>query len=168
MENENGEKQSASTDTTAPPLTPAEKRNTTLRAPWKKGQSGNPKGRPKKGKTFSETARALMAAKKIDIIYSFPSDGKQKTKTLHIDSGKSVYHGLVAALISEGMKGNVQAIKELVDRAEGKAKEHIDHTTKGQAIRQPPLFLVDSEETAAEIQEFIDQENKNGANSQTD
>lgn len=32
--------------------------------PWKKGQSGNPKGRPKRGKTLAETLRALMDAER--------------------------------------------------------------------------------------------------------
>lgn len=101
---------------------------------FKKGESGNPKGRPKKEKCFSDIARQLLSAKKLNIEYTFPKDGKEVTARVSITSDKTIYHGLCAALVREGMGGNVQAIKELIDRTEGKAKEFIDHTTKGEPI----------------------------------
>lgn len=108
------------------------------------GVSGNPHGRPKKEKCFSDIARQLLAAKKIDIEYTFPSGGVMKTAKVHLESTKTIYHGLIAALVKEGMDGNVQAIKELIDRTEGKAQEHIDHTTKGKELAQPIFQLIDT------------------------
>jgi hypothetical protein len=99
------------------------------------GHTGNANGRPKKINTFSDTARALLASKKIDIEYTFPHNGVLKTAKVHFESSKTINHALIAALIKEGMDGNVQAIKELIDRTEGRAKESIDHTTLGEKIK---------------------------------
>lgn len=161
MDSENGEIQNQNTDQPPPPAVveqPDSVKKRGLVPAWKKGQSGNPKGRPKKGKAFSDIARQLLSAKKIDIRFTVPINGEFKTKRLYVDSDKSVYHGLVGVLISEGLKGNVQAIKELIDRAEGKAREFVDHTTNGKDISRPPIFLVDSDETAAELAEYIEQD----------
>jgi hypothetical protein len=108
--------------------------NRTGRHLFRPGQSGNPKGRPKKEKCFSDIARQMLASKKMDITYTFPKDGKLVTSRVSIDSDKTIYHGLCAALVREGMGGNVQAIKELVDRTDGKAREFIDHTTNGKEM----------------------------------
>jgi hypothetical protein len=112
-----------------------------------KGVSGNPNGRPKKERCFSDIARQMLASKKMDITYTFPKDGKLVTSRVSIDSDKTIYHGLCAALVREGMGGNVQAIKELVDRTEGKAREFIDHTSKGKEIAAPPVFQIVDEKT---------------------
>lgn len=95
---------------------------------WKPGQSGNPHGRPKKERCFSDIARQLLSAKSLDIEYTFPKDGKLIKNRIAIDSNKSIHHSLCAALIREGMSGNVQAIRELIDRTEGKAKEIVSIT----------------------------------------
>ena len=88
---------------------------------FKPGQSGNPNGRPSNVNTFSNTARELLAADEINITWSLNG----KPKTLNVKGNKDFYHGLVAALIMEGLKGNVQAIRELVDRTEGKPLQTI-------------------------------------------
>lgn len=93
---------------------------------FKPGVSGNPKGRPKKERCFSDIARQLLASKKIDIEYSFPKEGKLVTSKMHMESSDSMYHSLAAALIREGMAGNVNAIRELIDRTEGKAIQFIE------------------------------------------
>ena len=101
---------------------------------FKPGQSGNPKGRPKKEKCFSDIARQMLSAKKMDITYLFPKDGKEVTAHVSIISDKTIYHGMCAALVREALGGNVQAAKELIDRTEGRAREFIDHTTNGESV----------------------------------
>ncbi len=90
--------------------------------PWEPGKSGNPNGRPKKDKTFSDTARELLAAKQIQV--NFTVNGR--LKSINIETDENMYYGLVSALIIEGMKGNVKAIKELVDRVEGKPSQAVE------------------------------------------
>lgn len=96
---------------------------------WKKGQSGNPLGRPKKHSCFTDIARHLLESKKIDIAYTFPTkEGKLLTRHMHMESDKTMYHGLIAALIKEGLDGNIGAIKELIDRTEGSPKQIVENS----------------------------------------
>jgi hypothetical protein len=124
---------------------------------FQKGQSGNPNGRPKKEHCFSDIARQILSAKKLDIEYTFPSGGTMKLSKVHLESDKTFYHSLVCALLKEGLDGNVQAVKELIDRTEGKAIESIDHTTKGEKIVQNTYNVV-SAKTAEALKEI----DKNG------
>jgi Cdc6-like AAA superfamily ATPase len=79
---------------------------------FKKGQSGNPKGRPKLPKL--KDAIALILAEEKD--------------------GKTALDAILAALRAKAAKGDVRAAQELLDRAYGKAQQKVDHTTKGEAI----------------------------------
>lgn len=72
---------------------------------WQKGQSGNPAGRPKS---------ALL------------SDALRKQLAETDKDGKSVAEKVAAALIQKAKGGDVQAIREVFDRAEGKAQQSID------------------------------------------
>ena len=91
---------------------------------WKKGQSGNPKGRPKKGSSWSEIAPDLLDSSEIMIQFKT----SKKTQSLHIktDDDKTIRHAVVAALINEALHGNIQAIKELYDRTDGRAPQKIE------------------------------------------
>lgn len=95
---------------------------------FKPGVSGNPHGRPKLEHTFAETARKMMSARKVDVTYvTVEDDGQEKTKHIKIETDqKSIYHGLVAALIKDGMRGNTSSITQLIDRTEGKALQPIE------------------------------------------
>ena len=104
-------------------LTAKQRSNNTNLKPFAKGQSGNPNGRPKKEKCFGDNARELLQATELHIELTLASG---KKKVIGLTSTKNFYHGLVGALIVEGLQGNVQAIKELIDRADGKVPDKID------------------------------------------
>jgi len=91
--------------------------------PFKPGQSGNPKGRPKLHNTFSDTARSLMEAQEVNVTWEV--GGKKKSVKLKMGEKQNIYFGLVSALILEGLRGDTKAIKELIDRTEGKAIQKI-------------------------------------------
>lgn len=74
---------------------------------FKKGKSGNPKGRPKKLPALD----VLMA----EIL------GEEK-------DGKTAAQAILAALRAKAAKGDVRAAELLLNRAYGKPKESIEHT----------------------------------------
>jgi hypothetical protein len=72
---------------------------------WKKGQSGNPKGQPKK----IPDLKVLLA----NVL------GDEK-------DGKSAAEAILMALRAKATKGDVRAAELLLDRAYGKPKQDID------------------------------------------
>ena len=82
---------------------------------FKKGQSGNPKGRPKLP-DISEALKKVLNEEK---------------------DGIKALDAVLKSLRNKAIKGDVRAIQELLDRAYGKSKQFIDHTTKGESLNPP-------------------------------
>lgn len=96
-------------------------------ASWKKGQSGNPNGAPKKAWRWSEVLRSV--AEKID------------------RSGKEFKELAAEALLKEAMKGNIAALRELGDRLEGKPRQSIEITP----LEEKKVMSLDVAFRAAEV-----------------
>lgn len=92
----------------APKRTPKDN----LRPPWKQGQSGNPRGKPKGLKNFKtlfeEAAREVAEALRLG----------QEPDTVQIE--------LVKRGIKEGLRGKYPFYKDLMDRLYGQAKQTIE------------------------------------------
>ncbi len=84
-------------------LTPEEKQLMNLRPkpmpPWKKGESGNPNGRPPGTVSLVERLKVYLR--------SHPEEVEE----------------VVTALVNQGKRGNIVAMKELLDRIDGKVAE---------------------------------------------
>lgn len=78
---------------------------------WKKGTSGNPKGRPKSYETMAELIREELGK---------PYAGSQTYK-----------ERLAAVVVSQAARGNLAALAWLVDRTEGKVKDVQDLNVTG-------------------------------------
>ena len=74
--------------------------------PFKKGQSGNPKGRPKMP-DLSEAIAKVLAEEK---------------------DGITALELILAALRAKAAKGDVRAAQELLDRGFGKSRQNIDNS----------------------------------------
>lgn len=81
---------------------------------FKKGQSGNPKGRPKLP-DISEALAKILADEK---------------------DGYTALEATLMALRAKAVKGDIRAAEALLDRAFGRPKQAIDHTTAGEKL--PP------------------------------
>ena len=79
---------------------------------WKKGQSGNPSGRPK--------SKTLSDAYKHKLEEPVPNDSQGRT-----------WAELIAeAQVRDAVRGNVQAAREIADRTEGRARQAIEFEDK--------------------------------------
>jgi len=89
----------------------ADKRLSNLK-PFKPGQSGNPKGRPK-SVTLSEAYRTMLAA--VD-----ETDPEKRTRA----------EILAEQLYAKAKTGDVSALKEIADRVEGKPRQTLAFTSE--------------------------------------
>jgi hypothetical protein len=80
---------------------------------WKKGQSGNPGGRPKK----------------------IPEIQKLLAEVLGEENGKIMAEEVLRAIRKKALDGDVRAAELLLDRAYGKAKTNIEFTQEGITIK---------------------------------
>jgi len=49
---------------------------------------------------------------------------------------------LIQALLRQAAKGNINAIREVFDRVEGKPNQAIDLTSKGESVATSPIFQI--------------------------
>jgi hypothetical protein len=82
---------------------------------WKKGQSGNPGGRPKK---IPEITRLLA-----DVL------GEENKE------GISIAEQILKAVRNKALEGDIRAFEVLFDRAYGKAKTNIEFNQEGITIK---------------------------------
>lgn len=103
---------------------PFEKGQTPIGAkPFKKGQSGNPNGRPKK---LPELDKLLA-----DVL------GEEK-------DGVTAAEAILKKLRQMASQGNIRAAEILLDRGYGKPKQHTDITSNGQTVNIPITAWVDT------------------------
>lgn len=97
--------------------------------PFKKGESGNPNGRPKGARNRSTLAKEwLEVAQKV----KNPITGENQTLEQQ--------DIMTLALIKKARSGDVSAYKELMDSAYGKALQKTDLTTDGEKINAAPVI----------------------------
>lgn len=108
-------------------------KNKNLRTPWKKGQSGNPNGRPKKIETIisevflSEQNLKLSKSQVQDIIKVILSKTRNELTDLANDDSLPFWIALIAKKAKRDFeKGSIHILDVLFDRVYGKPKEEVD------------------------------------------
>ena len=89
--------------------------------PFKKGQSGNPKGRPKL-KPLREYIEEIMTDEK---------------------EGKTAMEDVILTLHAKAAKGDIRAIDLLLAYTYGKPKQQMDVTTGGDKIATLPAIVIE-------------------------
>ena len=92
-----------------------------LHSRFKKGQTGNPKGRPKLPDIREALAKVLADEK----------------------DGVTAREATLRALRAKAIRGDVRAAEALLDRAFGKAAQTVDVTSGGEKIVTPPIVWSD-------------------------
>ena len=62
------------------------------------------------------------------------------------EDGQTALEAVLISLRTKAIKGDVRAIQELLDRAYGKSKQSIDHTTAGEKITGFTLEVISKNE----------------------
>jgi hypothetical protein len=75
---------------------------------WKPGQSGNPNGRPRKGKCLSDALQKRLKKKRED--------------------GRTSNQAIVDRLVTAAEEGDLRAIEGIFNRLEGTPTQSIEHT----------------------------------------
>jgi hypothetical protein len=83
---------------------------------WKKGESGNPKGRPKKIPELRELLANVLGDEK---------------------DGKTAAEAILMALRNKAIKGDVRAAELLLDRAYGRVKTELEHSGSILSVIRP-------------------------------
>ncbi len=87
---------------------------------FKKGQSGNPNGRPKKLPEIDKLMAEVM--------------GEEK-------DGITAAQAILNMLRGKAAKGDIKAAQLLFDRAYGKSKQQIDVTSQGEKVTVPTIIF---------------------------
>lgn len=114
--------------------------------PFKKGKSGNPKGRPRKG--VSAVLSALEAAGHDEVtaeqvratmgrMLNLPR--AELLKMAKDEADTPIMDALIARALAG--KDGWSALNDMLDRAHGKAKQAIDHTSDGKAIAPTSITI---------------------------
>lgn len=101
---------------------------------FKKGQSGNPNGRPKGSISFANKIEAMLREAVKD------KNGQEK----------EMADVIVQSLIKQAAMGNMKAIEYLIDKVDGKAKQSLEIET---------IHKVDKEQLKRVAQAIIDESN---------
>ena len=96
---------------------------------YKKGESGNPNGRPVGSRNRSTIVKHWLEIKKF-----------AKNPISNKEEELEIQDMMVLALINKALKGDVNAFKELMDSGYGKLLSSTDITTKGEKIEVSDPF----------------------------
>jgi len=119
---------------------------------WKKGQSGNPSGRPK-SKTLSDAYRSKLEER-------VPNDPESRT-----------WAELIAeAQVRDAVRGNVQAAREIADRTEGRARQAIEFedTTMAKAFERMTTEELEAYARDGTLPAWFPRTQNKGANNQSE
>jgi hypothetical protein len=113
-----------------------------LKPAWEKGESGNPNGRPRKW--ISELKEKGYKPSEVnDCILVMLSMTLDELAEVYKNPKATIMEKTVANALKKSLeKGSLYSIDTLLNRAVGKPKESIDHTTKGEGINEIKVNIV--------------------------
>lgn len=109
-----------------------DKNTTNLKPAWKKGETGNPNGRPKGRKNFATLYRE--AIEKIALSTGMEPDAFELE--------------IVEQALRKARNGDVRFYQDTMDRLHGKAAGSLDVTSKGEQISVNVINYADGNNTA--------------------
>jgi hypothetical protein len=113
--------------------------------PFKKGESGNPNGRPRKW--ISELKDSGYKSSEVnDCILVMLSMTIEELADVYKNPKATILEKTVANALKRSLeKGSLYSIETLLSRAVGKPKESVDHTTAGERIGEIQVNIVNAD-----------------------
>lgn len=113
---------------------------------WEKGESGNPNGRPRKW--ISELKESGYKSSEVnDCILVMLSMTLEELADVYKNPKATILEKTVANALKRSLeKGSLYSLDTLLNRAVGKPKESIDHTTKGENINEIKVNIINGTE----------------------
>ena len=114
---------------------------------WQKGESGNPNGRPRKW--ISQLKESGYKQSEInDCILVMLSMTLDELAEVYKNPKATIMEKTVANALKKSLeKGSLYSIDTLLNRAVGKPKESIDHTTNGEALKEIQVTIVNADKS---------------------
>lgn len=115
---------------------------------WKKGQSGNPRGRPPKSQALTEILRRLGSRTIED------TDGRRRARKRVVarllwdivTTGRALLpvgdDGKTQVITVKSFRDWFECVKWLYERVDGPPRQEIDVTSGGQPIQYEPLVVI--------------------------
>ena len=114
---------------------------------FKKGQSGNPNGRPKKYVSLLKE-QGYKASEINDCIMVMISMDLDELKDVWQNPKATILEKTIANALRKSLeKGSLYSIETLLSRAIGKPKESVDHTTNGKEINEIKVNIIKPSDT---------------------
>lgn len=108
---------------------------------WKPGESGNPKGRPKKP-VLTMKVEGYKLAEINDTIQMMCSMTAEELKKIWDNPKSTILERTIASALKKSIeKGNLDSMETLLNRVYGKPKEKVDITTAGEKINEPRVTI---------------------------
>jgi hypothetical protein len=118
--------------------------------PWRKGQSGNPKGRPV---TRPITMRLVKMLEE-----RLPEDIRKK---LGLPKKATWADAMIRRAVAEAVTGNIAAMNSIADRVEGSAPRRLELVTpEDKEVKIRIVYEDSSKEDAAKLAKDIDENEK--------
>jgi len=112
--------------------------------PFSKGESGNPNGRPRKW--ISELKESGYKSSEVnDCILVMLSMTLEELAEVYKNTKSTILEKTVANALKRSLeKGSLYSLDTLLNRAVGKPKETIDHTTDGEKLSEITINIVNA------------------------
>ena len=106
--------------------------------PYKPGQSGNPKGRPKRAVSYL-TGKGYKLTEINDTIQEMVGMNIAELKKVRESDNATILEKTIAEALKKGLeKGNLESIETLLNRVYGKPKQDYDITSAGKELDNKP------------------------------